>query len=208
MKRKEVMIMQRNRLARDRSFLAGVNREMLEPEITRGAQSELNKGSLPLMIVVLIIIVGMCIGAFLWSGRAHGAERKFVFVAYDVSGSTDVDRINNERAVVRIIQSLKPGDEILIMNVQKETFSEPEYMLHGKMPSRAGYFREELRRKQIRLISEFRKRCEKMPKERPDQAHRHTGQPLRLWRSHKQGQPPGRGLPVWQDHMRCLRREM
>jgi len=103
MKRKEVMIMERNRLARNRSLLAGVNREMLEPEITRGAQSELNKGNLPLMIAVLIIIVGMCIGAFLWSGRAHGAERKFVFVAYDVSGSTDVDRINNERAVVRII---------------------------------------------------------------------------------------------------------
>jgi hypothetical protein len=121
------------------------------------------------MILAICTIIGMMLFFFLLAENAFGqsADCRYFLTALDRTGSTAYDRLQNERAVLKVVDSLQPCDKIDILLVTEATFSNPEHMITGEMPSKAGYFKEELRRRKIHLMNEFRSKAEKLSNERP-----------------------------------------
>jgi hypothetical protein len=146
-----------------------MTKEKISKGLTMGIQNGQKKGNLTLMIASIAIILGMILFFLLFAQNAFGESPnpRYFLVALDRTGSTEHDRLENERAVLSIIDSLKPSDAIQIMLVTEATFSNPEYVISGQMPSRAGYFNEELRRSKLHLMNEFRGMAEKLSNERP-----------------------------------------
>ncbi len=106
---------------------------------------------------------------FLLAEDAFGKSAKcnYYQVAFDVTGSTARERLEQERAVLKITDGLQPCDIIEILLITEATFSNPEYVIYAEMPSRAGYFQEELKRAKIHVMNEFRSKAEKLSEERP-----------------------------------------
>ncbi len=157
-------------LKKRNSYLAALTKEGIKSRMMAEEQKAQQRGSPALLVCSIAIIVGMVIFFFLLSEDAFGKNNHqctYYLVAFDVTGSTDHDRLQNQRAVLTIIDSLNPCDEIQIMLITQATFSNPEYMIRHTMPSKAGYFNEEVRRKKIEIINEFRKKAETLLKERP-----------------------------------------
>lgn len=161
-------------LASRKALLEKVNSSLIRSHLYNGVTKERRKGSLPLMIAALIIIFGVLfLSLFLAEQSFGGVFRagdkrcRYIFVAFDTTGSTQYDREENERLVVKIIRSLRACDEFQLMNITNATFSDPEYVLSYRMPPRTGYFNEEIRKHQLRLVRQFRKMCRSIPKTRP-----------------------------------------
>jgi len=172
--RRDSMSARREQLKARKAFLEKVDSQAIKGHLRNGMEQERTRGSLPLVIAVLVIILGVCLGSVLLAedafGGVFGSSDKpatYYLLGYDVTGSTEHDQQENQRAIIRIIDSLLPGDEFQLMNITQETFSDPEYMIHQRMPSRAGYFKEEIRGHKRRLIAEFREKCESLSKSRP-----------------------------------------
>lgn len=173
-KRRDKMIAERTVLVQGNGFLESSDSQSIKCHLLNGIELERTNGSLPLMVAVLVIILGVCIGAILLAEDAFGGVLRsskkqctYYLVGYDVTGSTQHDQQENQRAIIKIISSLQPCDEFQLMNITQDTFSAPEYMIHHRMPSKAGYFEEEIRRHRLRLIREFRSKAEKICKKRP-----------------------------------------
>jgi hypothetical protein len=171
---RDKMAEKRRRLISSKAFLEKVDSKGISTHLRNGIENERTKGSMPLMVVVLVIILGVIIGSILLAEDAFGGmfdstskEPTYYLVGYDLTGSTEHDQRENERAVIKIINCLRPGDEFQVLNITQATFSNPEYMIHRKMPSRAGYFDEEVKRARVRLASEFRRKYEKICRKRP-----------------------------------------
>lgn len=166
-KRRDRLLKQIAQLRQENAYLKSISMEAIRDDISAGIERARNKGNLPLLVFAITIIVGMVL-CFFFVSEAIAKERcSYYLVALDSTGSTERDNLENQRAILRIIDSLKPCDEIQIMLITENTFSNPEFMLYETMPSRAGYFNEEVRRKKISLINEFRRKTEKLDIERP-----------------------------------------
>ncbi|RLI68592.1 hypothetical protein DRO91_08830 [Candidatus Heimdallarchaeota archaeon] len=137
-------------------------------EVQKGiALASRNKGR-GLAFLLIFIILGIVLGSFIFVSKVFGGQQCISYlIGFDTTGSTDYDRLQNERAVIKIISTLKPCDEIRVVNITEATFSNPEYLLDEQMPLRAGVFDREIRRKQARIASKFRQGISKVPKERP-----------------------------------------
>jgi len=53
------------------------------------------------------------------------------------------------------------------MLITDKSFSRPENVIRFRMPTRAGYFPEEIKRKKAEIIREYRQKAEKIPRGRP-----------------------------------------
>jgi len=171
--RRDSMIAERQRVSSKKSFLDVVDSKTIETNINKGIEHERTRGSVPIMVTVIIIILGVLIASLLLTGSASGGmfrsnpEPTYYLVGLDLTGSTEHDEQENARAVIMIIHSLKAGDEFQLMSITQETFSNPEYMVHHRMPSRAGYFDEEIKKARVRITKEFKKKWEGICRERP-----------------------------------------
>jgi hypothetical protein len=173
-KRRDSMLSEQNVVSQRKVFNERVEAESIKNHLRNGIEHERNKGSVPLLITVVVLILGVLIASILLSEKAIGGVRNssdgectYFLVSFDVTGSTEHDQQENQRAIIKIITSLQPCDEFQLVNITQATFSDPEYMIHHKMPSKEGYFKEEIRKHRVRLVSEFRAMCERIPKERP-----------------------------------------
>ena len=164
MKRRDDLQNRTSQLATRNAHLNALTQESIGWQIMAGFKQAEGKGSPFLLTMVLAILLGSIIFFFLLSEDAFGKppECTYYLVAYDVTGSTDHDRLENQRAIMQLIDALKPCDEIQIMLITQDTFSSPEYLLSHKMPNRTGYFNEEIKRKKIQIMREFKKRAEQV----------------------------------------------
>lgn len=173
-RRRDAMTAQYHRFHETKAFLEKVDEGKIVKHLRNGIEEARTKGSVPFMVTVIVIVLGVLIGSVLLSENAFGGllgssnkRCRYFLISYDVTGSTEHDQQENQRAIIKIINSLRACDEFQLMNITQATFSDPEYMIHHKMPSRAGYFKEEIRRHRLRLVSEFRSKAERIAKSRP-----------------------------------------
>jgi hypothetical protein len=122
-----------------------------------------------LFLFFLIVFIGLLGVFFFLSEKGYAAETvdRYILFVDDYSGSMDEDAEENQRGIAKCLDSLKVGDEGQIMLITDQSFSNPENILRFKMPPRAGYFPDEIKRKKAEIIRAYREKVGKIARGRP-----------------------------------------
>jgi hypothetical protein len=150
------------------AYLESVTMDAVKNGIVAGYKKSKTKGSRAILIIVSLAFIASIIVFLLMSENVAFAKEPstHVLCCLDVTGSAERERIENTRAVLRIIDGLKPGDTIDVMLITEKTFNDPEYLISAKMPSKSGYFKEHVVKAKKGLIREFRKKAETLSESR------------------------------------------
>jgi hypothetical protein len=150
------------------AYLESLTKEAVESGISAGIRKGKTKGSMSVLIIVtLVFVLSIVLFLLISEGVVFAKEpNTHILACLDVTGSTERDRRENIKAILKIMDSLKPGDSIDVMLISEKTFNDPEYLLNAKMPSKTGYFKEHALRAKRSLIREFRAKAEKLSESR------------------------------------------
>lgn len=145
-----------------------MNNERLIAQVTAMRAAKKRKTDMGLFLFLLTLFVGMLCLFFFLSEDILAAEPKgrFILIVNDYTGSVEEEANENHLGVVRVLDSLKVGDEGQIMLITERTFSKPENVIRFKMPTSAGYFPEEIKRKKAEIMKEFRQRIQNIQRGR------------------------------------------
>lgn len=152
--------------------LDSITLESITNDLHAGRNHRLSKGKPAFAVSAALIILSMLLGFFLWSEDAFAEEHvpTNYLISLDVTGSTRRDRHENEKCVLQIIDHLKAGDRIQVLLITEASWSKPEFVIDEEMPSRVGYFNQEIKRAKLRIVRAFRKRIAELPNTRPTSA--------------------------------------
>ena len=156
-------------IAKENAYLEKQTPENIRRNLMSGIARQENGGNKGLMVVSIVVLLGMLLFFVLWSEQAIGAERKptTYLAALDLTGSTARDRLENEKAIINMIDGLGAGDTFQLLLITEATWASPEFVMDDEMPSRVGYFKEQIKRWKAKLIREFKAKIGKLPNSRP-----------------------------------------
>jgi|GEM_PF-4030511 len=139
-------------------------------EVKMSKENEASRRSRKIRNILLAVLIGGILFLLFFSDKVFGAETEccFTLIARDISGSHEPHSAEADRAVIGIIESMKPGDEGLVMNIHEQTFSNPALVIRFKMPAkdRVGYWGEELKAAKSRAINEYLRKSADIPRNR------------------------------------------